>query len=340
MSWYTNRGADTDVVLSARCRLARNVDGLPFGGRLGDDDARRVIATAGDTLGSTYDRIDFDKITPLVANAYLDEHIVSMKLLGAKSPRSLYKNDKNGTYIMVPEEDHFRIQCILRGNAAEEAYRRAAEAECAIAKAFPLAFDKKLGYLTRCPTNLGTAMRISLMMFLPAIQKYGQIPSLTENLQKLGFTIRGTYGEGSEVEGCLYQISNCITLGQDEGETVASLRKLADYIISEERRLRKKMLSADTIDEVTDAISRAYGTLAYAHMMSKREFLPLWVNVRLGVSLAELAGAPVDAPKYETLDTLLIEAQPSVLMLMYGGAITSAADRDIKRAALIRNRLS
>ena len=142
---------------------------------------------------------------------------------------------------MVGEEDHFRIQSIVRGDDIGKAYENALLAEEKLRGEFPFAFDEKLGYLTHCPTNLGTAMRVSHMMFLPALTKFGGIGTVSEKLQKLGFTVRGMYGEGSGAVGCIYQISNSITLGETEADVIDALTKVIGSVAEEERRLRKKL---------------------------------------------------------------------------------------------------
>ncbi len=342
MSWYTRSGVDTDVILTSRCRLARNVSKVPLGKLLSPEAANDIISKAGDALGDGFVKVDFHGISPITAAAYVEEHIVSKEFMAQKGPHALFKNESLGIYVMVPEEDHFRIQCITRGRSVEEAHRAASEAERKLAAAFDLAFDETWGYLTHCPTNLGTAMRVSHMMFLPGMTKYKAIASLSSSLSKLGFTLRGMYGEGSGAPGCLYQISNSVTLGLTEEETLTALSKITDSVIAEERRLRRRMLEAGSVDAVTDSVCRAYGTLTNAYMMENREFLPLWVEARLGVSLKGEEGffsRIPDRVTYETLDTLLIEAQPSVLSLANGGVDLSPRERDKKRADLISRRL-
>ncbi len=341
MSWYTKSGNASDVILSSRCRLARNITKVPMGSQLTEEKAKGIISDTSAILGDTYTAVDFTKLDYVTASAYVEEHIVSSEFAKSKAPHTLFKNDSDGIYIMTPEEDHFRIQSIIRGDALDTAYENASSAEKLIAENFPLAFDENLGYLTHCPTNLGTAMRVSYMMFLPALTKFGSLEALSESLHRLGFTIRGMYGEGSGGVGYIYQISNSVTLGVTERETVDALKKVAETVVSEERRLRRKLYENDP-DGVTDKISRAYGTLGSAYLLSRREFTELWVNARLGVSLGESTESITDIlPKvsYEALDSLLIEAQSSVLTLSNGGAEMTPHERDIKRAQLVRERL-
>lgn len=342
MSWYTKTGVDTDVILTSRCRLARNVKKTPLGKLLSPESARDIINNAANVLGEEFVKIDFDGISDVTAASYVEEHIVSKDFILQKGPHALFKNEDLGVYVMVPEEDHFRIQSITRGRSADDAYKAAAETEKKLAAAFELAFDESWGYLTHCPTNLGTAMRVSHMMFLPAMTKYNAIASLNNSLSKLGFTVRGMYGEGSGALGCLYQISNSVTLGLTEEETLTALSKITESVVAEERRLRSRMLEAKSVDSVIDGICRAYGTLTSAYMMENREFLRLWVEIRLGISLNGEEGFISRTPEhvtFETLDTLFIEAQPAVLSLANGGVDLSSRERDLKRAELVSRRL-
>lgn len=343
MSWYGKEGPTLSVVLSSRVRLARNIEGTPMGERLSREGAAVLINRAGEALAN-YDKIDFLRLDPVTAAAYAEEHIVSTEFASSKSPRALFKSESKDTYIMVCEEDHFRIQSITPGYSLEDAYRHAAAAESLLAENFKLAFDPELGYLTHCPTNLGTAMRASLMMFLPALTRRGQIAPLARQLSKLGMTVRGMYGEGSDAAACLYQISNQVTLGVTEEETLSKLTRLVDTIINQELKLRREMLDKNP-DETADLCSRAYGTLTHSRLMSCREFMTNWVNVRLGVSLSELSESKIDlgipaGVTYQTLDTSLIESQPSVLTLLSGGGGLDPHERDMRRSSILRERLT
>ena len=344
MSWYGTQGEDRDVVLSSRVRLARNIENYPMGELLSRDKANEIIVRTGAALGDEYERVDFTKLDYVSAAAYVEEHLVSADFAKLHSPHALYKCEHRSTYIMVCEEDHLRIQSITAGFSPDAAYAHAAEAADKLAGAFDIAFDDKLGYLTHCPTNLGTGMRVSLMMFLPALTKFGQIPSVSRQLGKLGVTVRGMYGEGSEATGCLYQISNQVTLGISEEETVSKLKKIAASITESERKMRRALTEPANIDETSDSISRAYGTLLFARKLSGAEFMRLWVRARLGISLcntdAGCEGLLPDSLSYEKLDTLLIEAQPAVLTLLSGGGELSPQERDIKRSALVRTRIN
>lgn len=341
MSWYANseKKCDTSVVLSSRVRLARNVSGIPMGERMSDEQARDICDRA-EAVFTGYDRIDFDRLDRATAQSYAEEHLVSAEFASSTRPHTLYKNESGDVYVMVCEEDHFRIQSITPGYSVRDAYERAAGAANAVGEAFPIAFDPELGYLTHCPTNLGTAMRASVMMFLPAMTRRGGMPQLSRQLAKLGMTVRGMYGEGSEATGCLYQISNQITLGISEDETISKLCEIVDFIIAQEQKLRGELASRAQY-ETADACARAYGTLTHARLMSCREFMDLWVDARLGVAMKDSIDTDIpDNVTLSLLDTALIESQPSVLTLLSGGGEMSPRERDIRRAAILRERLS
>jgi len=349
MAWYGKKSVDNDVVLSSRVRLARNVEGYPFGRHLTDDRARELIGKIGAILTpSGYEAVDFTGLDMIGATAYVEEHIVSPEFAGEKGPHTLFKNDKKNVYIMTCEEDHLRIQCITPGFSLDEAYAGAIEAESLLDSSLNLAFDEKLGYLTHCPTNLGTGMRASVMMFLPAITKFGKLSSIARQLSKIGLTVRGSYGEGSGSTGCLYQISNQVTLGVSEEESIEKLKNIVASIVDQERKLRDAMTKDDVWNSVADASARAYGTLTYARMLSFSEFMKLWCDVRLGIALdnaRKMNGQPggtgiPSSLSYETLDTLFIESQPAVLTLLSGGTPMSPAERDLRRADAIKRRLA
>ncbi len=340
MSWYNGCGSERDVIVSSRVRLARNVEKLPFGKRLSDENAENLINNTGNALGEGYTRVNFDELDPVTAQAYVEEHIVSADFASADGKHTLYKNDADEIYVMVCEEDHFRIQSIKSGLSIEEAYKSAKTAESRIGEKFAIAFDPELGYLTHCPTNLGTAMRASIMVFLPAITKCNGIPSLTRQLSKLGFTVRGMYGEGSEALGSLYQISNQVTLGITESEIITRLTEVANSVAKEERRLREELIKSSRKDDILDTCMRSYGILKHSRAMSNREFLSLWVEVRLGLSYAseDETIIPKDIT-YDLLDSLMIEVQPAVLTLLSGGGELTPHERDLHRSKVISEKL-
>ena len=239
--------------------------------------------------------------------------------------------ESGGLAVMVCEEDHLRIQSILPGLALEEAYKNASRVEKRLDEEFDFAYSQKLGYLTHCPTNLGTGMRASVMMFLPALTKGGYMNSLASQLSKIGLTVRGLFGEGSGSAGCMYQISNQITLGISEED---SLKKLSDAItqITESERKARKSISGEALERLTDTVMRAEGLLKYAYRMSSSEFIKLFSEVRFGITLGIITDI-----SYEQLGTLLVEAMPATLTLSSETAPKNETARDRLRAQKIQS---
>ena len=216
-----------------------------------------------------------------------------------------------------------RIQAIKAGFELEKAYKEASEAEALLDEKLNFAFDEKLGYLTHCPTNLGTAMRASVMMFLPALTMTSRITAIENQLSKLGRTVRGSDGEGSGAKGCLYQISNRAGLGLSEEEIISNLKNAAKSIASAEREVREK-LNEQRGDALKDKIMRSVGVLNYAYMISSEELFELYADVRLGASLGMVEKDPAQ------IDTMLFENLPCHIKSEEG--VLSPAERDKARA--------
>ncbi len=330
MAWYSVKANDADVVFSSRIRLARNLSGYAFGNRLTDEKAKEIIERVGSALGDDYVRTDMATLSPARATSLAEQHLISRDFAGAKGPRALFSNENKSVHVMVCEEDHVRLQCILPGLALHDAYRFACECDDALDAALPIAFDDKLGYLTHCPTNLGTGLRASVMLFLPALTEAGMIAPLAQKLGKLGLTMRGMYGEGSRPAGCLYQISNQVTLGRTEEEILAKLEEALQTVIQKERALRESV-TGEAAERRADRIHRAEGVCRYATLLSSEEFFRLFTDLKLGISLGELPTL-----SHEALHTMLISAMPATLSLCEESEPQSAIERDRARASFIK----
>lgn len=333
MAWYDEKGRDNDVVVSSRIRFARNVADYPFCSVIDPTSCREIIEKVSGVLVDGFEKIDMDKATAVQSGALVEKHYISREFANKKMPRALLLNEKEQVAVMVCEEDHVRLQCILGGLALDEAYENAVRYEEMLENALNIAFDSRLGYLTQCLTNLGLGMRASVMVFLPALTMTRSMEGLSAQLSKMGLTIRGMYGEGSEPEGCLYQISNSITMGITEEETLKKLNDVVRQICEKERKARD-ILKSDSFYPLADRICRSYGTLRYARVMSSGEFLKLWADVRLGIAIGITEGLD-----YETMGRLLIGVLPANLMLTKGGGVISESERDILRAEYIRGAL-
>ena len=336
MTWYNMKGESADTVISTRVRFARNLAGYNFDSTLGEKEAREIIAKISDvfTPGLGFERVDLDENNRLEALSYVEKHFISREFASKKAPHALLLSEKFNTAVMVCEEDHVRLQAILPGLALNEAYEDLCRFDDLLDSNVELAYDEKLGYLTHCPTNLGTGMRASVMMFLPALTMANQIGGIAAQLSKIGLTIRGMYGEGSESRGSLYQISNQVTLGVSEEETIRKIGEIVAQISNRERKLRATM-KEERLDVLKDKVLRAEGTLRYAHMLSSSESTELFSLVRLGVSLGIIAD--VD---YSTLSRILVETSPATLTLESDDHPKNDTARDILRAQKIKAVLS
>ena len=333
MAWYQVKGNDADTVFSSRIRFARNLTGFRFDERLSAGDAEEIIRRTAAALGEEFTQTDLAKLSPMAAESLVESHLISRDFAKKQGPHVLFRNDSQSVAVMVPEEDHIRLQCILPGLALQDAYRFACACDDRLDAALDMAFDEKLGYLTHCPTNLGTGMRASVMLFLPALQGAGLIPSLSHQLSKMGLTMRGMYGEGSKSHGCLYQVSNQMTLGPTEEEILHKLEEAVQSIIGKERALRNKV-SGEEAERLADRIHRAEGTLRYATMISSEEFFSLFAELKLGI-----AKGLITSISDETLNTLLVNVLPATLSLHLPTPPSGGAERDRARAAFIKQAL-
>ena len=335
MSWFDTSGKACDTVISSRVRLARNLNGYPFASRLDSAKAAEIIEKISAPLESSgFRKIDFSTLTPIEATAYVEKHYVSPEFAAKSTPHALMLQEASGIAVMICEEDHLRIQSILPGLSLEDAYQNALRAEKRLDEDFDFAYSDQLGYLTHCPTNLGTGMRASVMMFLPALTRGGYMDSLATQLAKIGLTMRGLFGEGSGAAGYMYQISNQITLGITEEET---LKKLSEAVrqINESEQKARKAITGDALDRLTDRIKRAEGTLKYAYLLSSAEFIKLFADVRFGISLGIITDIT-----YEQLGVLLVEAMPATLTMEAEAPPKTEAARDKLRAKKVQEILN
>ncbi len=324
-----------NIILSSRVRLARNLEGYPFGERLSKEKSAEIVEKVGKLLCQNgFEKIDFSTLSKLEAQSYVERHLVSREFAAASHPHALMLNSPCGLSVMLCEEDHLRIQAILSGLSLTEAYQNACSIDNIIDENFTIAFDQTLGYLTHCPTNLGTGMRASVMMFLPALTMAGRIDALSRQLSKIGITVRGMFGEGTASHGSLYQISGQITLGITEEDSIKKLTEIVHSIEKEEFSLRE-LITKEKNPKLVDKICRAEGTLRHAFMLSTGEFLSLYSDVRLGISLGLVDGISVP-----DLDRSTQEVMPATLLLNAESKPASETERDILRAARIKEILA
>lgn len=317
-----------DVILRSRIRLARNIKDYPFPPVLNSACRKEIIEkviSATAELGFTNADDINDK-----TNAYVlsEENLISREFASEKEEHALLIKDN--TYIMVCEEDHLRIQTFSDGLNLSEAGKTAHEVASNLSKKLNFAYDNELGYLTRCPTNLGTAMRASVMMFLPALTITKRMGEIKSQLEKIGMTIRGMYGEGSSADAYMYQISNRLSLGLCEEDIFKKTETVAKKIEEDELTTRSAVLEGNR-DKLTDKIMRSLGILRYAHTITSKEFLDCYAYVRLGISMGI-----INDIELKTLDKLLFSAMPAHILKTYKDAANDANERDKLRAQIIK----
>lgn len=331
MAWFNEKGDMQDVVLSTRVRFARNLEGYPFTSRLDDKGASEIIEKVASALPD-YKREEFSSISDKNACAsYMEMHYVSPEFASADRRRALFSGGEGSAVrIMVCEEDHIRIQSIVAGFDPEHAYELAAKADDALSEKLNMAYSDKYGYLTHCPTNLGAAMRVSAMLCLPALTITRSIDEYTQIMNKMGLTIRGIYGEGTQSAGCLYQISNRASLGSGEEEIIKLMSDVIRNLVKAERQTREVLYDGSKLP-LTDKISRTVGLLKNAYMLSSSEFNSVFSDLELGLSLGIISGIET-----EKLAEMLIAVQPATVSMSREGLENDDA-RDVRRAEIIRD---
>lgn len=331
---YTDLKNVSDVIISTRIRFARNLREFPFPCRLSDEKKRQVativkeaVLEGNSAISNRFRYIQMSELTQEEAVSLVERHLVSPEFISERQGRGLLLLDDESVSIMINEEDHIRIQVIGSGMKLDETFDLADKIDTLLDEQLNFAFNDKLGYLTQCPTNIGTGMRASLMLHLPALKESGAMGKISASLSKLGLVIRGTYGEGTEPSGAIYQLSNQVTLGITEREAINNLRDIAFQLVTQERNTRETLSgSINTLD----VIYRSYGLLLYARLISNDEAMKLISNVRFGVEMGLF-----DNIDFDTLNRLVIEIQPATLMKNVGKKL-SPAERDHIRAELIR----
>lgn len=323
-----------DVVISTRVRLARNLAEFPFPCKLNDkgkevviDKVKSAIKDSNSAVSNDFQFLDLKQMNEMQRLNLVEHHLVSPEFISNTKGRALLITKDNKISIMVNEEDHLRIQIINKGFDLEEIYFLADKVDTLLDENLKFAFNKKLGYLTQCPTNLGTGMRASVMLHLPALQKTRAIGRIAGNLSKLGLTIRGIYGEGSEPKGAMYQLSNQVTLGISEKAALENLKNITEQLVNQEKITRERLFKSI---ETKDTVFRSMGILKYAKTLSHDEAMKLLSNVRLGVVAGEITDVSC-----ETIDELFTQIQPAGLMVKENKKLTPE-ERDIIRAELIQ----
>ncbi|SHK75182.1 protein arginine kinase [Clostridium cavendishii DSM 21758] len=338
-NWITDIGDDKDIVISSRIRIARNISSIPFPNKLTIEKGKESVENIGEAILRSEELKDSFKFHLLweedieEESLYLEKHLISGDLLKKNNNAGFFVNKEETISIMLNEEDHIRIQCINKGFNLRDTYKEADRIDSLLEEELDYAFDEKFGYLTACPTNLGTGMRASVMMHLPALTINEEITALLKGLTQVGMTLRGVYGEGTRADGNLYQISNQISLGVTEEETLSNLEAVVSEIILQENKAREKILLKNEY-ELKDKIYRSIGILKNSILLDTKEALELLSNVRMGVEMGIVEGIDTII-----LNKLLVEIQPATLKLKLNRKL-SEAECNLERARIVRETLS
>ena len=332
-SWYTSHAPEDDIAVSTRIRLARNLSGLPFPARMSSEQRKELnlkvknaVLQSNTPFAKSLKYIDMADVPQTEIAAMVERHIISPEFAEENADRAIIISADESISIMIGEEDHVRIQVILGGLQLEKAYDTAEQLDSLLYNELHFAFDRNLGFLTECPTNLGTGLRASVMLHLPVTESNGEISSIAETVGKIGFTVRGMYGEGTKASASMYQVSNQITLGISEKNAIDNLKIITAQLIDKERKARNGLNKI----KLEDMCFRALGTLQNSRILSSKEMMDLLSRIKLGISMGIIKTAVLPIK-------LFIEGQPNMLMKKYGQL--EPEERDIYRAAFIRDAL-
>lgn len=338
-SWMSSEGPESDIILSSRIRLARNLRHYKFPTLFNNEEAREIIVKLHEAIqeGSfkQYGDMEFleiDHLRALQKRVLVEKHLISPRLADHSSHGAVLLSEQEDISIMINEEDHIRIQCLFPGLQIEEALERANAIDNILEEKVDYAFDESFGYLTSCPTNTGTGLRASVMVHLPALILTRQMNRIIPAINQLGLVVRGIYGEGSEALGNIFQISNQMTLGKSEEDIVGDLLGVVHQIVAQERTAREALVKTSHI-QLEDKVFRSYGILANSRIIETKEAAECLSDVRLGIDTGYITQIP-----RSILNELMILTQPGFLQ-QYAGGPLRPVERDIKRAALIRERL-
>jgi len=335
--WLKGKGPKSDIVISSRVRLARNIDGQCFLNRASSEAKKRILlSTRAIVEKNKYlKRATFfvmKDLNELDRQFLVERHLMSPEHMVDPEHKALIIDENEIVSIMINEEDHFRVQVLQSGLNVMEAWNIIDQIDTELSEKVPFAFSQRWGYLTACPTNTGTGLRGSVMLHLPALAMTNQIGNVFQAISKLGLTMRGLYGEGTEATGDFFQISNQVTLGYSEKDLLESIVRIINKIIMRENTTRNMLITKNR-DEITDKIWRALGTLRSARIITSNETIMLLSIIRLGVNLGI-----VKKINTHVINELFILLQPAHLQKIEGNVL-SPKERDAKRAELIRDKL-
>lgn len=334
MIWYND--LNDGIILSTRIRLARNLDKTPFPAILKKDEKEKITETLSDsimksnsTLSKDFKLYNLNEMSPVEKTAMAEEHLISLEMIKSNDGAVLVNTDKTMS-IMLMEEDHIRLQIIKGGYCLDEAFDLADKVDNVMEESLTYAFDEKFGYLTACPTNVGTGLRASVMMHLPALVMTGNITRVLQSFSGVGIAVRGLYGEGTDAEGALYQISNSVTLGLSETEIIEKLKTVVERISEMEKQAREYLMK-NRADDLKDKLMRSYGILKYAVKITSKEAKTMLSEVMLAQNMGI-----IECDGQMTPLELIVRTAPSVIS---GEESLTPDERDKKRAEFIKENL-
>ncbi len=334
--WLRGSGPESDIVMCSRIRLARNLATYPFinrASRSEKSDIEREVKNAIADAKADLHYVDVHSLNPLDRQFLVERQLISRELMSSEGPRGVAIGPEENVSIMVNEEDHLRIQVMHSGLSLPDVWDQINQLDDRLEETLDYAFSPQLGYLTACPTNVGTGIRVGVLLHLPALVQTKDIDKVFRALHKINLAVRGLYGEGTQAFGDFYQISNQQTLGKSELEIIRTLSDVVPQIIEYERRARKDLIEKRR-QHLHDQVSRAYGVLKTAHTISSEETMHLLSSVRMGINLGL-----IDDLEIPTVNELFIHTQPAHLQKIQGRHL-EVDDRNIARATYLRNRLT
>ncbi|MDG1873074.1 MAG: protein arginine kinase [Mariniblastus sp.] len=335
--WLRGSGPESDIVMSSRIRLARNLADYPFIRRCSDIDRANIESTVRerlgkDTRGDSLTFINVSELDSLDRQFLVERQLISRELSNSDGARSVAIDEQEGMSLMVNEEDHLRIQVMKSGLDLGGAWEHVNKVDDFVESCVTYAFHPQLGYLTACPTNVGTGMRVSVLVHLPALVITQQIEKVFRSLQKINLVVRGLYGEGTQAMGDFYQVSNQITLGKTEQELIDQVGDIIPVVIDYERKARDFLIS-EKQNDLFDQVSRAYGTLQNAQQISSEETMFLLSRVRMGINLGLIGDLEIP-----DVNQLFIHTQPAHLQKIRQTELDTD-QRNVERANYLHNQL-
>jgi len=336
--WLRASGPESDIVISSRIRLARNLAQFPFLNRAEETVRceiesllRKKLESPG--IGTRLNYVSVNSLETLDRQFLVERQLISREHAESHGSRGVGISGEENVSLMINEEDHLRIQVLRSGFALDDCWEEIDRIDDVLESEITYAFSEQLGYLTACPTNVGTGIRVSVMLHLPALVLTKEIQKVFQTLQKISLAVRGLYGEGSQAMGDFYQISNQVTLGKSEEQLIDNLKDVVPNIIAYERRVRNALVK-DNRPSLHDQVSRAYGILQNAQTISSEETMHLLSSVRMGINLGL-----IDDLAIPTVNELFIHTQPAHLQKLKKEKLESA-ERNTARASYLRQRLS